>query len=436
MAPTPHLTPTLAFLLGILLTLGFKDLYPDLERRFRRRWRPSATLPAPSTSAAGDVVSLQDRTRGIARNNDGKGMEGSWRGEGIGDGIESTIGRTPLIRIRSLSEETGCEILGKAEFLNGAGQSPKDRVALSIINTAEEQGLLKANSGDVIYEGTVGSTGISLATLCRAKGYKAHICMPSDQSSEKSSLLLRLGATVERVPPAPIVDPAHFVNRARSLAAAHTASPVVPGRGFFADQFETPANWLAHFSSTGPEIYAQCSGHLDAFVAGAGTGGTITGVAKFLKSKIPKVRIVLADPEGSGLYNRVKYGVMFDAKEREGTRRRQQVDTIVEGIGLNRVTANFEEGREVVDDAYRVSDEEAMHMARWLVEKDGIFVGSSSAVNCVAAVKLARELGQGHRIVTILCDSGTRHLSKFLAKAGEIGGETDMKLHNVVGDKA
>jgi len=260
--------------------------------------------------------------------------------------------------------------------------------------------------------------------------------MPSDQSTEKSSLLLRLGATVERVPPAPIVDPAHFVNRARSLAATHTASSTLPGRGFFADQFETPANWLAHFSSTGPEIYAQCAGHLDAFVAGAGTGGTISGVAKFLKSKMSNVRIVLADPEGSGLYNRVKYGVMFDAKEREGTRRRQQVDTIVEGIGVNRVTANFEVGRELVDDAYKVSDEEAIRMGRWLVEKDGIFVGSSSAVNCVAAVKLARELGPGHRIVTILCDSGTRHLSKFWAKAGEVGGEMDIKLQDVVGEKS
>ncbi|MCJ1402497.1 hypothetical protein MMC11_005717 [Xylographa trunciseda] len=449
MPTPPRLSTTLAFLAGILLTLGFKDVYPDLERRFRRRWRPSATLPAPSSSDAGDVVNLQDRTRsnaGINSSKDGS-KDGSketgeateefvWRGNGIGDGIESTIGHTPLIRIKSLSEETGCEILGKAEFLNGAGQSPKDRVALSIINTAEEQGFLKPNSGDVIYEGTVGSTGISLATLCRAKGYMAHICMPSDQSIEKSSLLLRLGAIVERVPPAPIVDPAHFVNRARSLAAAHTASPTLPGRGFFADQFETPANWLAHFSSTGPEIYAQCTGHLDAFVAGAGTGGTITGVAKFLKGKLPKVRIVLADPEGSGLFNRVKYGVMFDPKEREGTRRRQQVDTIVEGIGLNRVTANFEVGKELVDDAYRVSDEEAMRMGRWLVEKDGIFVGSSSAVNCVAAVKLARELGPGHRIVTILCDSGTRHLSKFWAKAGEVGGETDMNLQDVVGEKA
>ena len=206
--------------------------------------------------------------------------------------------------------------------------------------------------------------------------------MPSDQSTEKSSLLLKLGALVERVPPAPIVDPLHFVNRARTLAASHSASPTQPGRGFFANQFETSANWLAHFHTTGPEIYGQCGGHLDAFVAGAGTGGTITGVARYLKPRLPDMRVVLADPQGSGLFNRIKYGVMFDPREREGTRRRQQIDTIVEGIGINRVTANLEAGRELIDDAVKVSDEQAMGMARWLVEKDGIFVGSSSAVNC------------------------------------------------------
>lgn len=206
--------------------------------------------------------------------------------------------------------------------------------------------------------------------------------MPSDQATEKSSLLLKLGAIVERVSPAPIVDPKHFVNRAHDLAAEHTTDPSRPGRGFFADQFETEANWKAHFLGTGPEIYSQCEGRLDAFVAGAGTGGTIAGVARFLKSRLPDLKIVLADPEGSGLYNRVRYGVMFDGLEKEGTRRRQQVDTIVEGIGINRVTANFEAGRELIEEALKVSDTEAIGMARWLVEKDGIFVGSSSAVNC------------------------------------------------------
>ena len=208
--------------------------------------------------------------------------------------------------------------------------------------------------------------------------------MPSDQAIEKSELLSKLGAVVERVAPAPIVDPMHFVNRARNLAAEHIADSARLGRGYFADQFENPANWQAHYDGTGPEIFLQCGGSLDAFVAGAGTGGTIAGVARYLKPRLPDVRIVLSDPQGSGLYNRIKYGVMFDTKEKEGTRRRSQVDTIVEGIGINRVTANFEAGRELIDDAIKVTDEQALGMARWLVEKDGIFVGSSSAVNCMS----------------------------------------------------
>jgi cysteine synthase len=302
--------------------------------------------------------------------------------DAIAAGIESTIGNTPLFVIKSLSEITGCTIMAKAEFMNGAGGSPKDRVALSIIQSAEEAGLLIPNSGDTVYEGTVGSTGISLATLCRARGYLAHICMPSDQAMEKSNLLLKLGAVVERVKPAPIVDQEHFVNRARNLAAEHTADPAKRGRGFFANQFETEANWRAHYEGTGPEIFDQTRGNVDAFVAGAGTGGTISGVAMFLKSKKPAVKIVLADPQGSGLYNKIKHGVMFHPQEREGTRRRHQVDTMIEGIGLSRSTANFEVGREVIDDAVKVTDDQAMAMARWLVEKDGIFIGSSSAVNC------------------------------------------------------
>ncbi|MCJ1478784.1 hypothetical protein MMC13_007468 [Lambiella insularis] len=483
---SPPLSASLAFLAGILCTLGFKDVYPDLQQRFRRHWRRSATVSAPSVVAAisEDALDVYDDLHSTARDAKRNGLGeiriGSIDGDekerngkdrklsrAMGEGIESTIGNTPLIRIKSLSKETGCEILGKAEqenhlmsglvqFMNGAGQSPKDRVALSMITMAERKGLLKPHSGDVIYEGTVGSTGISLATLCRAKGYMAHMygsdapspcfpqqrfmlplnfvphCMPSDQATEKSSLLVKLGAVVERVRPTPIIDPMHFVNRSRTLAAEHTADPNRRGRGFFADQFETEANWRAHFAGTGPEIYSQCEGHLDAFVAGAGTGGTIAGVARFLTSKLPHLKIVLADPEGSGLYNRVKYGVMFDGREKEGTRRRHQVDTIVEGIGSNRVTANFEAARELIENAFKVTDSEAMRMARWLVQEDGIFVGSSSAVNCVAAVKLARELGPGHRIVTILCDSGTRHLSKFWSKAGEIGGKTDLSFEDIV----
>jgi cysteine synthase A len=189
--------------------------------------------------------------------------------------------------------------------------------------------------------------------------------MPNDMAVEKSDILLKLGAEVERVKPAPIVDQKQFVNLARTRANEHTE-----------------ANWRAHFTGTGPEIFEQTGGSLDAFVSGAGTGGTISGVALFLKSRLPDVKVILADPPGSGLFNRVKYGVMFDPKEKEGTRRRHQVDTIVEGIGINRVTHNFDVGRELIDDAIRVNDEQATSMARWLVEHDGIFVGSSSAVNC------------------------------------------------------
>lgn len=352
--------------------------------------------------------------------------------ESIGRGIESTIGNTPLILLKSLSQATGCTILAKCEFLNGAGGSPKDRVALSIIETAENAGLLTPHSGDTIYEGTVGSTGISLATLARARGYRAHICMPDDQAQEKSDLLLRLGAIVDRVTPAPIVDQRHFVNRARNLAREHSTNPNKPGRGLFADQFETTANWRAHYEGTGPEIYDQAGGRIDAFVAGAGTGGTISGVAKYLRSKLRSIKIVLADPQGSGLYNKIHHGVMFHGLEREGTRRRQQVDTVVEGIGLTRSTSNFEVGADLIDDAIKVTDDQARAMARWLCEKDGVFVGSSSAVNCFAACKVAMELGPGHRVVTILCDSGMRHLSKFWKQVGEVGGDIDVDFHELM----
>ncbi|KAL1393850.1 tryptophan synthase beta subunit-like PLP-dependent enzyme [Phyllosticta capitalensis] len=414
-----------AFLAGILFTLGYKDVYPDLERRFRRSRRRSSVILDKDAADSSSTVELADNTRHR------QSVAGNLGGE-IAEGIEGCIGNTPLIKIKSLSEFTGCEILAKAEFLNGAGQSPKDRVALNIIRMAEEEGLLTPHSGDMIYEGTVGSTGISLAAICRARGYLAHICMPDDVALEKSDLLEKLGAEVERLRPAPIVDQNQFVNKAKARAIEHTNDPSKPGRGIFADQFETDANWRAHYEGTGPEIHRQTGGILDAFVTGAGTGGTISGTALYLKPRIPQLKVILADPQGSGLFNKVKYGVMFDPKEREGTRRRHQVDTIVEGVGINRLTRNFEAGRELVDDAVRVTDEQAMAMARWLVEKDGIFCGSSSAVNCVAVTKAALEMGPGHRLVTLLCDSGTRYLSKFWKHAGSIGNKDDLTLDDVL----
>ncbi|KAL2178812.1 tryptophan synthase beta subunit-like PLP-dependent enzyme [Thermothelomyces heterothallicus CBS 202.75] len=407
---------TVAFIAGVLVTLGFKDLYPELEARYQRRRKGSRR-----GSIFFGPVNLEDREESSV-------VDDYDRGNGIVDGVEGTIGNTPLVKIRSLSEATGCTILAKAEYLNGAGGSPKDRVALNMIRAAEEQGLLSPGRGDTIYEGTVGSTGISLAVLARARGYKAHICMPDDMAVEKSDLLHHLGATVERVPVAPITDPGHFVNLARSRAKEHTASSDTPSRGFFADQFESLANYTAHMKTTGPEIYAQTGGgRLDAFVAGAGTGGTIAGVAKHLKEErgLTSLRVVLADPQGSGLYNKIRHGVMYSPTEREGTRRRTQVDTMVEGIGINRITENFEAGRPLIDDAVRVTDDQACRMARWLVEHDGIFIGSSSAVNCVAAVATALKMPKGSRVVTILCDSGTRHLSKFWKHIAAMGLEDE-----------
>jgi len=418
-----------AFALGVLVTLGLKDFYPDLERRFqqsRKRYgRGGAKVGAQDGRRRSSLFSAPVRLEDHESLDDGAALVDFSRA--AVDGIDGCIGNTPLLRLRSLSEATGCTILAKAELLNPGG-SPKDRVALAIIRAAEADGRLVPGRGDTIYEGTVGSTGISLATLARALGYRAHICMPDDQSAEKAALLREMGAAVERVPVAPIVDPGHFVNLARRRAAEHGGAPgSAPGsRGFFADQFESPANARAHQTTTGPEIWAQTAGRLDAFVCGAGTGGTVTGVARHLKRDRglgDALRVVVADPQGSGLYNRVRHGVLYAPTEKEGTRRRSQVDSVVEGVGMNRMTAVLEAGLDLIDDAVAVSDAQACAMARWLVERDGVFAGSSSAVNCVGAVATALTLPRGSTVVTVLCDSGFRHLSKFYKKIGDMGLE-------------
>ncbi|CAG8552749.1 44906_t:CDS:2, partial [Gigaspora margarita] len=309
--------------------------------------------------------------------------------EEIADGIVGLIGNTPLMRIKSLSEATGCEILAKVEFLNPGG-SLKDRAALNIIKKAEEQGLISPNSGCTIFEGTSGSTGISIAIISRAKGYNAWIIMPDDQAEEKYQLLEKLGATVEKVKPASIVDKQQFVNLAKSRAEQfgkhqgvqqdvdkdfeiiNMQNSIVNSRkaGFFANQFENLSNTEAHYYGTGPEIFRQTNGKIDAFVAGAGTGGTISGISRYLKPLIPSLKVFLVDPPGSGLYNKVKYNIMYSPYEAEGTRRRHQVDTIVEGVGLNRMTENFNTVHGLIDDAIRVSDEEAVAMARYLVREE------------------------------------------------------------------
>ncbi|CAK7208305.1 Cysteine synthase 2 [Sporothrix bragantina] len=492
---------TVAFATGILVTLGFKDLYPDLEHRFQRSlaekrlerkaaaavalrrssskksdssggsWlRRSGTstsaassnqskqqrLKRRQSSSAGRSVLLEDHESNQVSSDEEDGGDGDdWSllassselhraVPPVADGIGGCIGDTPMIRIRSLSEITGCEILAKAEFLNPGG-SPKDRVALGVIRAAEARGLLVPHRGDTVYEGTSGSTGISIATLARALGYRAHICMPDDMGLEKSQLLSEMGAIVERVPVAPIVDPGHFVNLARRRAEEHERVHNDGSKGFFSDQFETPANAEAHRRTTGPEILRQVAaytgprnGHqqqhtglhspIAAFVCGAGTAGTLTGVGRYLKEDAGLrrgVRLVAADPQGSGLANLVRNGVLYAATEKEGTRRRSQVDTIVEGIGMNRMTATLDAGLHLIDDAVSVTDIQACLMARWLVEHDGIFAGSSTAVNCVAAVAVALTLPPGSRVVTVLCDSGLRHLSKFYKKVGELSAKDE-----------
>ncbi|CUM63766.1 uncharacterized protein PRCAT00001350001 [Priceomyces carsonii] len=331
-------------------------------------------------------------------------------------GIESLIGNTPLIEIKSLSSLTGCKIYAKMELFNPAG-SAKDRVALSIIRENERLGRLKPGNGDIIFEGTSGSTGISFATLANALGYTAHICLPDDTSPEKIMLLRSLGAEIQLVKPASIVDPDQYTNIARRLADEINSNHDDPRNAIFADQFENEFNWKVHYSTTGPEIWKQMEHDISLFITGSGTGGTITGVSKFLKEQDENIKIILADPQGSGLANRINYGVMYDTVEKEGTRRRHQVDTIVEGIGLNRLTRNFKQGEGYIDEAIRVNDDEAAKMAKYLCLNDGIFWGPSAAVNCVAALKIAYQYGPGHKIVLIACDSGERHLSKFWKRA-------------------
>ena len=345
------------------------------------------------------------------------------------ENVADLIGNTPMVRIKSLSEATGCEIYAKLELANPGG-SAKDRVALSVIRHFEEIGELVPGRGDVLFEGTSGSTGISFAMLCNSLGYTAHICLPDDTSLENLQLLDSFGAEIENVKPASIVDPNQYVNAARKGALALRNDKSTQANGVFADQFENDNNWRVHYNTTGPEIWEQMDHNIDYFITGSGTGGTIAGCSKFLKSVSRKVKIFLADPQGSGMFNRVKYGVMYDTVEKEGTRRRHQVDTIIEGVGLNRITHNFLQGEHCVDDAIRVTDEQAVRMARFLSSNDGLFVGSSSSINAVAAVKVAKNAAPGSRIVIIACDSGSRHLSKFWKEALKV--DKNLTLEDVL----
>jgi cysteine synthase A len=306
----------------------------------------------------------------------------------IAPDIIALIGNTPLIRLRGPSAETGCEILAKAEFLNPGG-SVKDRAALGIIEDAESQGLLKP--GGIIVEGTAGNTGIGLTVVGAARGYRTIIVMPETQSREKQDTLRALGAELVLVPAAPYANPGHYVHTSRRIAEE------TPG-AIWANQFDNVANRRAHVNTTAPEIWAQTGGRVDGFTCAVGTGGTLAGVAMGLREHNPSIKIALTDPEGAALYNQYAHGEL-----------RAEGSSVSEGIGQSRITANLE--GLAVDTQFRVPDPEGMAWVRRLNAEEGLCLGLSSGINVAGAVRLAREMGPGHTIVTILCDSGLRYLS-------------------------
>jgi len=310
-------------------------------------------------------------------------------------GFVGAVGNTPLIRLRTLSEESGCEILGKAEFMNPGG-SVKDRAAAAIIERAVERGELAP--GGTVVEGTAGNTGIGLAHVCKARGYRCVIVMPDNQSPEKYRLLEMLGAEVHQVPVVPYANPNQYQKVAQRLAAS------LPN-AIWSNQFDNTANRDAHFTGTGAEIWAQTGGRVDAFVAASGTGGTFAGVAAYLKSRRAQVRCVLADPPGSSLYAWVKTGEL----KATGS------GSITEGIGIARVTANLKDAP--IDDAVHVEDADTVRCVYRLLGAEGLFLGSTSGINVAAALAVARQLGPGHTVVTVLCDGGARYQSRLFNRA-------------------
>jgi len=313
----------------------------------------------------------------------------------IKNGFTDAVGETPLIRLRRLSEETGCEILGKAEFMNPGG-SVKDRAAKWIILDAERRGVLRP--GGTVVEGTAGNTGIGIAHMCNARGYRCMIVMPDNQAQEKYQIIESLGAELLKVPPVPYSNPNQYQKVAMRLAQE------LPN-AVWANQFDNTANRDAHYESTGPEIWRDTDGRVDAFVAATGTGGTLAGVSRYLKEKKAGVRVVLIDPPGSSLYHYFKDG---ELKSDGGS-------SITEGIGTGRVTANL--AGAPIDDAMRIPDTETMHYLYRLLREEGLLLGSTSGINVAGAVRVAKQLGKGHTVVTILCDGGAKYQSRLFNRA-------------------
>ena len=329
-------------------------------------------------------------------------------------GIEHYVGRTPLIRLRRLSGLTGCEILAKAEFMNPGG-SVKDRTAYSIITEAETAGELKP--GNTIIEGTAGNTGIGLTVIGQAKGYQVVIVIADTQSHEKIELLRAFGARVIAVPEKPYSDPANYIRQAQRLAEENG--------WFWANQFDNINNSLAHYTTTGPEIWQQTSGEVTTFVSSVGSGGTLAGTSRFLKERNGKILAVCADPYGAAMWSWFKHG---NLDIRDG-------DSYAEGIGLTRVTKNLEGVS--VDKAYRIEDQAALTIIHHLLRDEGLFVGLSSGINLAGAVRLARDRGPGQVIVTILCDSGVRYMSKIFNREWLVAHHlhTDLPLESILDEQ-
>lgn len=317
----------------------------------------------------------------------------------VRDGFLATIGNTPLIRLKKASEITGCDIYGKAEFLNPGG-SVKDRAAAAIILDAVERGALEP--GGLIVEGTAGNTGIGLALVGNALGYGTVIVMPETQSQEKKDMLRLVGADLRLVPAAPYSDPGNYVRYSETLAKELAATH--PKGVLWANQFDNVANRMGHYRTTGAEIWAQTDGKVDAFTCAVGTGGTLAGVAMALKERNKDIRVVLADPMGSALYNFYAHGEL----KSEGS-------SITEGIGQGRITKNLDGAP--LDGQVQVTDDEALPVIFDLIRDEGLVVGGSSGINIAAAIKVAKDLGPGHTVVTILCDYGTRYQSKLFNPA-------------------
>ncbi|HET7268863.1 MAG TPA: cysteine synthase A [Oleiagrimonas sp.] len=310
-----------------------------------------------------------------------------------------TVGHTPLIRLRQASRDTGCEILGKAEFLNPGG-SIKDRTALGLLDDAERRGLVHKNT--TLIEGTAGNTGIGLALLGASRGYRTIIVMPETQSAEKIDALRLTGADVRLVPAAKFADPNHYVHQAERLRDTMNAEE--SGSAWFANQFDNTANRDIHENITGPEIFADVDGKIDGFVCSAGTGGSLAGIARALKARNAKVRTALSDPAGSALAHFINHGEL-----------KADGNSISEGIGSSRITANFKDAP--IDHAWSIPDTESVPLLHELLVTEGLNVGGSSGVNIAGAIRLARELGPGHTIITLLADAGTRYQRKLFNPA-------------------